>query len=183
MLDKMETGRGHLGGSVEDSEEKGGDSVVAIPRFLCGSLRLCRLRTEGLVPESNYWMYRSHAGVYGPSKPSSLPSIDTWLKPTALLAGLREKLRRVPWTTQPGWEVESGTLFLGSSSIRPTLLTTYKRLSRTETTHRKRTPDVCGLAWKAYVLCWSGFPLQGVHRFESLWLSDMGNRLFVAAIK
>jgi hypothetical protein len=28
---------------------------------------------------------------------------------------LGEKLRRVPRTTQPGWEVEVGALFLGSS--------------------------------------------------------------------
>jgi hypothetical protein len=28
---------------------------------------------------------------------------------------LEEKLRWVSWTTQPGWEVESGALFLGSS--------------------------------------------------------------------
>jgi hypothetical protein len=47
-------------------------------------------------------MYRSHAIVYEPSKPSSLPSIDVWLKPTASLAGLGEKLRRVPRTTQSG---------------------------------------------------------------------------------
>jgi hypothetical protein len=32
------------------------------------------------------------------------------------------------------------------------------------------------------VACWPGFPLQGVHRFESPRLSDMSNRLFVAAI-
>jgi hypothetical protein len=37
MLDKMETGRGHLGRPVEHSEGKGGESVVAITRFLCGS--------------------------------------------------------------------------------------------------------------------------------------------------
>jgi hypothetical protein len=30
------------------------------------------------------------------------------------------------------------------------------------------------------VTCWSGFPMQGVHRFESPRLSDMSNRLFVA---
>jgi hypothetical protein len=30
------------------------------------------------------------------------------------------------------------------------------------------------------VACWSGFPLEGVHRFESPRLSDMSNRLFVA---
>jgi hypothetical protein len=32
------------------------------------------------------------------------------------------------------------------------------------------------------MVCWSGFPLQGVHRFESPRLSDMSNRLFVAII-
>jgi hypothetical protein len=42
-----------------------------------------------------------------------------------------------------------------------------ERLSHTGTAHRKCTPGVRGLEWKAYVACWSGFPLQGVHRFES----------------
>jgi hypothetical protein len=32
------------------------------------------------------------------------------------------------------------------------------------------------------VACWSGFPLQGVHRFKSSQLSDMSNRLFVTVI-
>jgi hypothetical protein len=50
----METGHGHLGGSVEHSKETGRESVVAIPRFLCGSPHLCRLRTEGFVPVSKY---------------------------------------------------------------------------------------------------------------------------------
>jgi hypothetical protein len=50
----METGWGHLGGSVEHSKGKGGESVVAILRFLCGSSRLCQLRTEELVPMSTY---------------------------------------------------------------------------------------------------------------------------------
>jgi hypothetical protein len=39
---------------VEHSEGKGGKSDVAISRFLCDSPRLCRLRTEGLVPMSKY---------------------------------------------------------------------------------------------------------------------------------
>jgi hypothetical protein len=34
--------------------------------FLCGSLRMCQLRTEGLVPVSKYWMYRSHVSAMGP---------------------------------------------------------------------------------------------------------------------
>jgi hypothetical protein len=156
---------------------------MIILRFLYGSPRLYRLRTEGLVPVSKYWTYRSHAGVYEPSKPSSLSSTDAWLKSTASLVRLGEKLRRVPWTTQLGWEVESGALFLKSSSIRPMLLMTYERLPRTGIAHRKRTPGVHRLNWEVYVLCWSGFPLQGVHWFESLRLSDMSNRLFVAAIK
>jgi hypothetical protein len=50
MLDKMLTGRGYLGGLVEHSEGKNGESVVAIPRFLCGIPHLYRLRAEGLVP-------------------------------------------------------------------------------------------------------------------------------------
>jgi hypothetical protein len=51
MLDKMETERGQLGGLVEHSEGKGKESDVVILRFLCGSLRLCRLRAEGLIPD------------------------------------------------------------------------------------------------------------------------------------
>jgi hypothetical protein len=40
-----------------------------------------------------------------------------------------------------------------------------ERLLRTA--RKKRTPSVRGLEWEAYVACWSGFPLQGVHQFES----------------
>jgi hypothetical protein len=42
-----------------------------------------------------------------------------------------------------------------------------ERLSRMRTTRRKRTPGMHGLEWEAYVVCYSGFPLQGVHQFES----------------
>jgi hypothetical protein len=57
-----------------------------------------------------------------------------------------------------------------------------ERLSRMGTAHRKRMLGMRGLGWEAYVVCWSGFPLQGVHRFESPRLSDMSNRLFVVVI-
>jgi hypothetical protein len=50
----METGQGYLGGPVEHSEGKSGESVVAILRFLCGSPRLYHLSTEGLIPVSKY---------------------------------------------------------------------------------------------------------------------------------
>jgi hypothetical protein len=54
MLDKIETGQGHFGGPVEHLEGKGEESVVSILIFLCGSHRLCWLRTTGLVPVSKY---------------------------------------------------------------------------------------------------------------------------------
>jgi hypothetical protein len=76
--------------------------------------------------------------------------------------------------------IVSGALFLGSSGICPNQSVPHERLPRTGTARRKHTLGVCGLAWEAYVPCCSGFPLQGVHRFESPRLSDMSNRLFVA---
>jgi hypothetical protein len=87
-----------------------------------------------------------------------------------------------PWISQQrtvdcvgspsSWEQRAGS----------TLSMTHERLPCTETTRRKRTSGIHGLAWKAYVSCWPGFPLQGVHRFKSLRLSDMSNRLFVGVI-
>jgi hypothetical protein len=57
-----------------------------------------------------------------------------------------------------------------------------ERFSCTGTAHRKRTLSMHGLEWEAYMVCCSDFPLHGVHRFESLRLLDMSNRLFVAVI-
>jgi hypothetical protein len=79
--------------------------------------------------------------------------------------------------------VVSGALFLRSNRVCPTLLVAYKRLPRTGTTRRKCTLGIHGLAWEAYVSCWSGFPLQGVYRFELPRLSDMSNCLFMTAIR
>jgi hypothetical protein len=75
-----------------------------------------------------------------------------------------------------------GALSLGSSGICPNLSVHRERLPRMGTARRKHTPGVRGLAWEAYVSCWSGFPLQGIHRFESPRLSDMSNHLFVTVI-
>jgi hypothetical protein len=84
--------------------------------FLFGSPRLCRLRTEGLVPMSKYWTYRSLASNMSPvslvaycRQMFGLSALLQWL--------LGEKLRWVPRATQPGWEVESGALFLRSSEF------------------------------------------------------------------
>jgi hypothetical protein len=47
LLDQV----GTVGGSVEHSEGKGGESVVAIMRFLCGSPRPCRLMIVPFWPQ------------------------------------------------------------------------------------------------------------------------------------
>jgi hypothetical protein len=88
--------------------------------------------------------------------------------PTASLAGSGEKLGMDPRIGQ--WRVVD---CVGIPSSREqwaysTLSMTRERLPRTGTARRKRTPGVRGLAWEAYVTCWSGFPLHGVHRFKSL---------------
>jgi hypothetical protein len=105
---------------------------------------------------------------YGPGKPSSWSPSGAWLTPLASLTGSGEKLGTNPRDQSAGvlWIV-SGALFLRSSGICPNLLAVHERLPRTGTAHRKRTPDVRGLVWEAYVSYWSSFPLQGVHRFES----------------
>jgi hypothetical protein len=96
------------------------------------------------------------------------------------MAVLGEKLSGGPVDHSAGLGDVSGALFLGSSRIRPMLLMACERLPCMWTARRKRTRGIRGLVWEAYVSCVSGFPLQGVHRFELPQLSDMSNRLFVA---
>jgi hypothetical protein len=183
MLNKRETERGQLGGPVKHSEGKGEESDVAILRFLCGSPHQCRLRIEGLVPVSKYWTYRSHAGDMG------LVSLVTCHRQKPGLSLLLHWLVSKRNWVRTRWSVSRhavdcvGSLFLKSSGIHPNLSVTRERLPRTGTAYRKHTSDVCGLVCEAYVPCWSGFPLQGVHQFESPRLLDMSNHLFVAAIK
>jgi hypothetical protein len=72
-----------------------------VSRHLQGcSTRLSRLRTDGLALASKYWTYRSHAGVYGPSKPSSWSPTGVWLTPPASLVGSGEKLGMDPQINQ-----------------------------------------------------------------------------------
>jgi hypothetical protein len=73
------------------------------------------------------------------------------------MAMLGEKLGGRPADHLAGLRVMSEAIFLGSSRIHPTMLMACKRLPRTGTTRRKRTPGVRRLTWEAYVSCWSGF--------------------------
>jgi hypothetical protein len=49
--------------------------------------------------------------------------------------------------------IVSGAIFLGSSDIRPNLSATRERLPCMGTARRKRTLDIRGLAWEAYISC------------------------------
>jgi hypothetical protein len=60
-----------IGGSVEHSEGKGRESIVAILRFLCGSPRSCRLRTMPLWPPCLELCTNRMLGFMGPDKPGS----------------------------------------------------------------------------------------------------------------
>jgi hypothetical protein len=79
--------------------------------------------------------------------------------PTASLAGSGEKL-----DTDPRIGQRCIVDCVESPSSREkwacsTLSMTRERLPRMGTTRRKRTSDICGLVWEAYMACWSGFPL------------------------
>jgi hypothetical protein len=120
---------------------------------------------------------------YGPGKPSSLLSVDVWLSPLLHWLARERNWIRTHRSIRRRAVNCVGRPFSQEQWLCPTLSATHEMLPRTGTAHRKRTSSVHGLVWEAYVSCWSGFPLHGVHQFESSRLSDMSNRLFVAAIK
>jgi hypothetical protein len=111
--------------------------------------------------------------IYGSSKPSSLSSTEIWLKLTSLLVGLGEKLGTDLWIGQPAccrlcrepfsreqWDPSKSVYGSGKVTIRGIL----------------EIRMVDGHTWTERgkcVACWMSFPLQGVHRFGSPWLSDM----------
>jgi hypothetical protein len=73
-------------------------------------------------------MYRSHASVYGPTKPSSWSLTGAWLTSTASLVGSGEKLGTDPRVGQPACCGLCREPFLGSSGIHPNLSVSHKRL-------------------------------------------------------
>jgi hypothetical protein len=91
-------------------------------------------------------MYQSHTGIMGPVNRCSLFVNRCLNFITASMAVLGEKLGGGHMYHSAGLGVVSGTLFLGSSRVRPTLMMAYERLPRMETTHRKCMSNVRGLA-------------------------------------
>jgi hypothetical protein len=144
------------------------------------SPRLSRLRTVRLTPTSKYWTYRLHVGDMGTI--SLVVGCQQELDFSPLLFGCcgreagygpADRMTVVLW-------IVLGALLLGcGGSVQNLLMTVWKVaicgpreirmvMNHTWTKRGKR------------VACWSGFPLQGVHRFESPRLSNMSNSLFVA---
>jgi hypothetical protein len=131
------------------------------------STRLCRLRTDGLAPASKYWTYWSHAGDMVPLSLVAGHQQKIGFAPTTSMAVSGEKLGtdpRISQLTYCGlcWE----TFFSGAVAL-PNSIDDYVKGCYALT-----VCNVCGML--------VGFLLQGVHRFESLRLSDMSNRLFAA---
>jgi hypothetical protein len=87
---------GPSGGKWRPLVGKVGEWYVAGRHLQSCSPRLCGSMTDGLAPVGKYWTYWSHAGVYGPSKPSSRLSTEAWLFPTASLSIVGEKLGTDP---------------------------------------------------------------------------------------
>jgi hypothetical protein len=147
-MDNMRPGGAILGDQWNPQKGRARRVLWLFWGFLCGSPRLCQLRTEGLVPVSKYWTYRWHAGDMGPVSLAhyfnGCVGRETGAGPMDRSAGLRGGVEST--FSQEQW-------------ICLTLLGRRERLPCTGTTHRKRTPSVRGLAWEAYVSCWFGFPL------------------------
>jgi hypothetical protein len=100
---------------VEPSKGKAEESAVAILRFSMWYPPPVSVKDRGVGTREQVLNVPIACQWYGPGKPISLLLTDVWLKRTASMAVLGEKLRQVPRTIQPGWEVESGAFFLGSS--------------------------------------------------------------------
>jgi hypothetical protein len=88
---------GQVGGLLEHSEGKDGERTVAIPRFLCGSPLLCRLRTVLFWPRwQGLICTDSISGFMRPGKPSSFCNyfVESHLPASRWLVGERMRQPR-----------------------------------------------------------------------------------------
>jgi hypothetical protein len=144
------------------------------------SPRLCRLRIDGLATMSKYWMYWSHARDMGPISLVASRQQKVGFAPTASMVILEEKLGTSPQIGRPTCCGLCREPFFSGAVVLLNSVDNYTKCCYALT------------AWNTYGLGpyanWSwdacgmlvGFPLHGVYQFESSWLSDMSNRLFVA---
>jgi hypothetical protein len=162
---------GPLGESGDKWLGRSGSGYVASRHLQVCSPRLYRLRIIRLTPASKYWTYRLHAGDMGSVSWCSYITIG--LKPLSPTPG-----------SSHGRRNEVTSIFRLDQSVFGCQDDGWasEKLSCMGTAHRKCTSGMHELEWEVYVTCWSGFALQGVYRFESSWLSDMSNRLFMTVI-
>jgi hypothetical protein len=144
LLDRAE----QVGGSVEHSEGKGGESDVAIMGFLCGSPCLCRLRTALFCPR---WQVLScvltaRRAFMGPNKLSSFcnyfvePHLPASCNAFTYGGRMRPRAKTSSQEQGPDFNLVGTCEWLS-----------YERASRSQT----------------YGVLVMFFPLQGVYRFES----------------
>jgi hypothetical protein len=117
--------------------------------------------------------------------------------PISLVVGCQQKLNFSPllhWLLwERSWVQTRGSVnrravdCVGSPSsrgqlTRSNLLTTVRKVDICGPREIRVVLDHMRIEREKRVACWSGFHLQGFHRFESPQLSDMSNRLFVVVI-
>jgi hypothetical protein len=170
---------GPLGESGDNWLGRSGSGYVASRHLQGCSPRLCRLSTVRLAPVSKYWTYRLHAGDMGPvSLVVSCPQELTF--PHCSLAIVGEKLGtdpRIGWPSCYGLCREP--FFLGVVDLFKSVDDYMKGCYMWTTWDMYGRGPYTDWVWKMCGVL-VGFPLQGVHRFESPRLSDMSIRLFVA---
>jgi hypothetical protein len=149
------------GPSVGKDEE----SDVKIQHLQCCSPCVYRLRTEGLVPVSKYWSYWSHIGDMGPVNRYSQSATDAYLYNHCFNGCEEREIGWIPTDRSVSvlrcWREH---FFLGAVALSKAIYEYAKGW------HVR-------LVMSTYMSCVSGFLQQDVHRLESLWLSDMINRL------
>jgi hypothetical protein len=139
------------------------------------SPRLCRLRTEGLVPLSKYWTYRSHPSDMGP---------------VSLVVGCQQKLDFSPlfhwllwersWVQSCGLDGRYAMDYVGSPSSRVQWVCSNLLMTVWKVATYGDWPQ------EAYAGCtWTGVGSVRVVLvgFSPARCTLMSNRLFVAAIK
>jgi hypothetical protein len=164
---------GSVGGKERPSIGKVGEWYMESWRLQGCSLHLCQLRTDELAPASKYWTYRLHASDM------SLVSLVASCQQKLVFSSLPYWLLwERSWVRTHGSDGYRAMDCVGSSSSRGQWICTNLLMNSWKVAihipHEIRMVDGHTQTKRGKrVACWLGFPLQGVHRFESLWLSDM----------
>jgi hypothetical protein len=171
---------GPLGGKWRPSVRKVGHCFVESQHLQGCSPCLCQLMADGLTPASKYSTYWSHIGDM-----SSVSLVAYRQQRVALPPLLQWLAQERNWVRTHGSVNRRAMDYVRSPFCReqwlcPPLLTTSRKVAKCGPREIRIVEGHTQIEHGKHVVCWSGFPLQGVHRFESPRLSDMSNRLFVA---